>query len=359
MIRYFITLIFTLNTLMVLAQTHSGIQKQITGEVIGKPPGTDTLYFTHGSIDDKYYENGLPSAELTGNRYVVTNNLPYPQMYRVLFASDKGKLAFRMGFYFTDATTTSIKTNYSSDNCSEINGSTASEYQNKFIPFMTSGIAYDCKSKSMDMLYDDLGKKADTSLLNYTIQNPGSYVALWQLIEQFNDHGQSAVRQKTLTSFSNRIKSEKPWKILNKDFEDSKIKENEKFPDINLKNYDLSATKFIVPKAKYTLIDYWFARCRPCLDTIPELQKLYSAYKTKGFDIVSISVDETKNVLIWQKRVKEHGLVWTQYLEENNFQHNELGIKLFPTFILLDKEGRVIWKDFDLHDLDKFLVKNL
>jgi hypothetical protein len=95
------------------------------------------------------------------------------------------------------------------------------------------------------------------------------------------------------------------------------------------------------------------------LDTIPALQKLYGDYKDKGFDIVSISVDETINVPLWQKRVKEHGLTWTQYLEENNFRVNELGIKAFPTFILLDSGGKVVWRDFDLHDLDKFLKNNL
>ena len=158
--------------------------------------------------------------------------------------------------------------------------------------------------------------------------------------------------------FSPEIKNGKTWKLLNEDFKNAKLKENEEFPDVALKTYTLEPARLSLQNAKYTLIDYWFCRCRPCLDTIPELKKLYNEYKEKRFNIISISVDETANVPLWQKRVKEHGLVWPQYLEENNFRVNELGIRSFPTFILLDSAGKVIWRDFDLHDLDAFLKLN-
>jgi len=334
-------------------------QKKMVGQVIGKPDKPDTIFFGSGNIDQKYFNGPVAPAELTANRYVLNNNVPYPQMYRIHFASDKNVLAYRQGYYFIDAATTQITTNYASDNCSQINGNAADEYKNRFIAFVTAGAAYNCQATDMADMFNDPAKKADSLLLRYVQSNPNSYVALWKLIERFSMWGQSALRQQTLVAFSDKIKAGKPWSLLNQDFINSKIKEGGAFPEVNLKGLDLAATRFVVPKAKYTLIDFWFARCRPCLDTIPELKKLYTAYKAKGFEIVSVSVDETKNVPLWQQRVKEHGLNWTQYLEENNFQHNELGIKAFPTFILLDEHGTIIQKDFDLHDLDKFLKENL
>jgi cytochrome oxidase Cu insertion factor (SCO1/SenC/PrrC family) len=333
--------------------------QKISGKVNGKPAIADTIYFGFGNIDPKYYDAALAPAELKVDHYTVNNIAPYPEMYRIHFASDKNILAYRKGYYFIDAATTNIISNYASDNCSEVNGNTAEEYKNIFIPFVMAGMAYDCNSGDLAELFNDPSKKADSLLLLYVNRYPDSYVALWRLIERFSMWGQSVVRQQILAGFSGKIKSGKPWGLLNEDFINSKIKEGELFPAINLKDYNLAATHFVAPKAKYILVDFWFARCRPCLDTIPELKKLYTAYKEKGFEMVSISVDETKNVQLWQQRVKEHGLNWTQYLEENNFQHNELGIKAFPTFILLDEQGKVIQKDFDLHDLDKFLKENL
>jgi thiol-disulfide isomerase/thioredoxin len=358
MIKYSITLIFLLSVTIVAAQSRLAAKKQIKGEIAEKSVIKDSIYFNISEINSKYYEKSLIASNLTTNKFTIPNEVSYPQMYNIVFLSDRNKRPWRNGDYFIDSSTDAIQVNYLAEECNQINGFTANEYQTKFIPFVTKGIVYDCKSNYLSRLFYDRDRSADTLLYNYTVQNPDSYVALWKLIERFSFQGQSAIRAQTLALFSNKIKNEKLWKILNEDFTNAKIKENEKFPDIALKTYKLAPTKFKRSKARYTLIDYWFARCRPCLDTIPELQRLYAEYKDKGFNIISISVDETINIPIWQTRVKEHGLVWTQYLEENNFRVNELGIKIFPTFILLDAQGKVIWRDFDLHDLDKFLKKH-
>ncbi len=340
---------------LVLVSTICRAQQVISGEIIGKPVINDSIYFRPTEINAKYYEQPELSAPLAGNKFTLPNRVTYPQLYSIIFKSDRNILAWRTGDYFIDPSTTAIKTTYDEEGCSDINNATAQEYQNKFIPFMTAGVPRNCKSNEAATLFFDSGRRADTLLLGYINKYPDSYVALWKLIERFSFNGQSALRKEILGRFSPKLKSKKVWKLLNEDFENAMLKENEKFPSVALKDLNLAAAKLELPKAKYILIDYWFARCRPCLDTIPELKQLYSAYKDKGFDIISISVDETANVPIWQRRVKEHGLTWPQYLEENNFRVNELGIKSFPTFILLDSTGKVVWRDFDLHDLDKFL----
>jgi len=352
-------LVLIINFNVVLAQVHSKNQININGEVIGKAITNDSIYFNSGDIDSKYFEKPLLPTKLIGNKFIIKNELPYPQMFRIVFLSDKNIRVWRFGKYFIEPSTNFIKVNYSSEECNMVDGQTENEYLNKFIPFFLKNKLYDCKSNDMFQLGNDKIPGYDSTLLNYVVKYPHSYVALWSLIERFSLFGQSELRQQTLECFSKKIKNEKLWKILNEDFKNEKIKENERFPDLDLKTYDLTEQKLVLPKSKYTLIDYWFCRCRPCLDTIPVLKQLYSAYKDKGFEIISISVDETKNVPLWQKRVKEHGLTWVQYLDENDFVNNKLGIKSFPSFILLDSKGKVIWRDFDLHDLDKFLTEHL
>jgi len=358
MIKRILILVFVFIS-SIAAQAQINTNRQISGQVVGKPVVADTILFTYGFINKKYYSRHLNQALLNSNHYVVQNNLTYPVMFKIAFASEKGIRIWRNGDYFIDSSTNNVKIDNKYDNCNEVNGVTANEYQHQFIPFVTKGTNYDCKSNYLSDLFYDSNHKADSILLNYIKTFPGSYVALWKLIERFGEYGQSSIRQQALASFSDKIKQGKLWAILDKDFKETKIKEEEVFPSVALKTIDLKPTKFILPKAKYILIDFWFARCRPCLDTIPVLKKLYNDYKEKGFEIVSISVDETINVPIWQKRIKEHGLTWTQYLEENNFRSNELGIKSYPTFILLNDKGIVINKDFDMHYLDNYLNKNL
>ena len=48
-------------------------------------------------------------------------------------------------------------------------------------------------------------------------------------------------------------------------------------------------------KGKVVLVDFWATWCNPCLETMPRLQKLYSAYSGRGFDIWGVSIDEDRD----------------------------------------------------------------
>ena len=48
-------------------------------------------------------------------------------------------------------------------------------------------------------------------------------------------------------------------------------------------------------QGKVVLVDFWATWCEPCLETMPRLQKLYSAYSDKGFDVLGVSIDEDKD----------------------------------------------------------------
>ena len=45
-------------------------------------------------------------------------------------------------------------------------------------------------------------------------------------------------------------------------------------------------------KGKLVLLDYWATWCKPCLALKPKLDKIRDAYKDKGFEVLSISIDE-------------------------------------------------------------------
>jgi thiol-disulfide isomerase/thioredoxin len=48
-------------------------------------------------------------------------------------------------------------------------------------------------------------------------------------------------------------------------------------------------------QGKVVPVDFWATWCKPCLETMPRLQKLYSAYSDKGFEVLGVSIDEDKN----------------------------------------------------------------
>lgn len=351
-------IIYIVNFNVVLAQNNSNGQTIIKGEVISKTPINDSIFFNAGVIDNKYFESPLIVSKVINNKFNIKNTLSYPQMFRIVFSSDRNIRIWRFGKYFIDFSTKSINANYALEECNVLDGQTAIEYTNKFIPFFFKPNLYDCTSKNLQDFSQTVTTRYDSILLKYVIKNPNSYVALWSLIERFSLFGQTEIRQKTLDYFSNTIKRERIWNLLSNDIRKSRIKENKKFPSIELKNTSLELRKLSLPKAKYTLINYWFSRCRPCLDELPELKKLYSIYKAKGFEIVSISTDKTKDLSIWQKRIVENELNWLQYLDENGKEALTLSVNRFPSTFLLNGKGEVIKKDISPNDLELFLKEH-
>lgn len=349
---------FLLINLDLNAQAIKSASSDIAGRVINGNLQADSVYFNTGIIASKYFEEGL-AAKVVNNEFKLNTKPKLPQMYRVLFLSDKNKRIWRLGCLFVDSSTKAITLNYKYDECNNIQGATHLEYVNKFIPAFFAGKTYNCELNDFYNYSTSAGTTFDSVLYNYTLRNNNSYVALWGLIERFSLYGHSVLRQKTLNQFSDSIKKQYLWKTLNDDFNKTKIKEDATFPDFELQTFQLTTSNLQLPKAKFILLDFWFSRCRPCLDAIPELKKIYDKYKSLGFEIVSVSTDNTNDIPIWQKRVKSYDLNWLHYLDVNGKQSSLLAIKSFPTTFLLDSSGKVIKRDMLLNELSNFLESNL
>lgn len=90
---------------------------------------------------------------------------------------------------------------------------------------------------------------------------------------------------------------------------------------------------------KYILIDFWASWCNPCRKEIPNLKKLYAQYSGKGFEIVSISIDQKK--ADWEKALKEEGLTWPNFLDETGVAAL-YKVKFVPTMYLITADGVMV-----------------
>jgi peroxiredoxin len=108
--------------------------------------------------------------------------------------------------------------------------------------------------------------------------------------------------------------------------------------DVNGKPVSLSSFK-----GKYVLVEFWASWCVPCRAGNPNLVKQYQLYKDKGFEIVSVSLDNVKDK--WVEAIKKDGLPWVQVSDLKGW-NNEVGrlygVRAVPQSFLLDKEGKVI-----------------
>lgn len=112
---------------------------------------------------------------------------------------------------------------------------------------------------------------------------------------------------------------------------------NEKGEIISLKDF----------KGKYVLLDFWAYYCGPCIKSFPKLNKVYTKYKSKGLEIISISADLREDR--WQKALLKHQNPWVQLIDKaaqdnpkQGVVSKEYNIPGLPTYCLIDKEGNVV-----------------
>jgi thiol-disulfide isomerase/thioredoxin len=91
---------------------------------------------------------------------------------------------------------------------------------------------------------------------------------------------------------------------------------------------------------KYVLLDFWASWCNPCRKEIPNLRNLYKEYGSKGFTIVSISIDKDANA--WKSAVKQNKLVWENFLDTDGSIADAYKVKLIPNIFLIDNTGKIV-----------------
>ncbi len=103
---------------------------------------------------------------------------------------------------------------------------------------------------------------------------------------------------------------------------------------------DISLSDF---RGKVVLIDFWASWCGPCRKENPNVLKVYKKYKEKGFEILGVSLDKTKDR--WIKAIAEDGLPWPQVSDLKGWSNavaQDYSVRSIPHTILLDKDGKIL-----------------
>lgn len=114
----------------------------------------------------------------------------------------------------------------------------------------------------------------------------------------------------------------------------------------NYENFNGGTTSLDDFKGKVTYIDIWATWCLPCRGEIPALKELEKKFHGKDVAFVSISIDQNKDE--WKEFVKSEDLKGVQLFAENAFESQfiqDYGIRQIPTFIIIDKEGKIVNAD--------------
>lgn len=106
-------------------------------------------------------------------------------------------------------------------------------------------------------------------------------------------------------------------------------------------------------KGKVLLLDFWASWCLPCRSANKKLVKLYGKYKTGGFEIFSVSLDEKKKD--WEKAIAKDKITWLQVNDPRGWDAQtaiDWNISQLPTSFLINKKGDVVAIDLEGKELE-------
>lgn len=120
------------------------------------------------------------------------------------------------------------------------------------------------------------------------------------------------------------------------------------------KNENISLSNL---KGKVILLDFWFKNCGPCIESIPHLNAINKKFSDKEFEVLGINTWDSKKDVTWfcnKHQVKYNVLINGKDLAE------QYGISAFPTLVLIDKAGKVLYSGgFNQSEIEKLIEKVL
>ena len=124
-------------------------------------------------------------------------------------------------------------------------------------------------------------------------------------------------------------------------------------PNFSLRTAEGKTIELQNLQGKVVVINFWASWCPPCRSEIPGLLEVYRKYRPKGLEIVGISLDRDG----WRKvspLVRELNIDYPVVMGNDDVVHAYGGIRSIPTTIIIDRDGKIIYRVVGLLDRQRF-----
>lgn len=128
---------------------------------------------------------------------------------------------------------------------------------------------------------------------------------------------------------------------------------NLKISDLVLVNRDSLSATIKFDTTQYTLIDFWFSACPPCIRDHKLLKEKYPQFKDKSIQVVGISND--LDFQKWKHTIEAHQHPWINYIEAGPTSKIVRFANSFPSYYVLDRQGNIVKNSTNIEEVLNFL----
>ncbi|MGA6988256.1 MAG: TlpA disulfide reductase family protein [Terriglobales bacterium] len=125
-------------------------------------------------------------------------------------------------------------------------------------------------------------------------------------------------------------------------------------PDFELQTLDGKNLKLSDLRGKAVLLNFWATYCGPCKIEMPWFVELQNEYGPQGFQIIGVAMDDASTEDI-AKFAKEMGVNYPILLGKESVAVSYGGVNALPTTFFLDRDGKLIAREFGLQSRSVFV----
>jgi len=114
---------------------------------------------------------------------------------------------------------------------------------------------------------------------------------------------------------------------------------------IRIKTIDDQTTELFGPtEDRIALVSFWASTCKPCIEEMPNLIRIYKDYEHEKFTMIGITMPyDPPNLTL--AAVKYFSIPWPVALDIKGEWIKKFGdVSVTPTTLLIDRSGRVRWE---------------